>query len=101
MILPSENLPHVLDTWSLVGDAGQEERRIGFLIDEKRDPASFCVGIGIAGDLRDGGGDARLVLLVETQQSRDLPGSLTCGYHIILGVDRNRENGECHPISPV
>jgi hypothetical protein len=50
-ILPSENLPHVLDPWPLIGDARQKLRRIGFLIDEKRDPASFCVGVGIAGDL--------------------------------------------------
>jgi hypothetical protein len=77
----------------MIGNARQEKRRSGILVDEELNPPSFSVGEGIAGNLRDGGGDASLVLSVETQQSRGLSGLLTHSHHIVLSVDRDCENG--------
>ena len=90
---PVEDGLQVLDARPAVADADHE--RLAGLSPSTRNSTLPPPGVleGVAGDLGDGGGDARLVLGVEAQQPGDLPGSLAGQHHVLLQADLQAEDG--------
>ena len=100
LVAALENRVEIADAGPAIGDAHDHGLAAPRVVDPKFRPASRRVPVGVAGDLRDGGRDPRLVLDAETQLLGDAARPLAHGHDIVLLLDRDREQGPSHDATP-
>src|SRR6185312_15407841 len=81
---------------ALVAHLHDEELRGAVALQRELDLASARVAIGVAGDLRNGRRDARLVLTVEAEVARDLTRALPRDDHVLFVPERDSQQGIGH-----
>ena len=65
-------------------------------VEHETERAAAAVAYRVAGDFRDGRRNEVLRLRVEPQEPRDLAGALPGRHHVLLGGQRDREDGSAH-----
>ena len=95
-ILALEDAPSVRDARAPSVTRISEDAGAASLLTQELDLPAARVLEGVAGDLRDGGGDAGLVLGVEAEQAGDLPGALAGQDDVGLEADRDRQERQAH-----
>jgi len=93
-VLAAEDFIHIDDAGAPVGNVDDEDLGRSGPFHEEFRAAAGSILEGVAGDLGDGGREARLLLGVETEQTRDLAGALMSGNHILLVADFGIQNGK-------
>ena len=96
LITPAQDVRQVRDTRALVTHADHQQLRCGLALEHELDLAAAGITERVAGDLGYRGRDARLVLAVEIEQRRDLPGSLAGHDDMVLTLDRQRQQNLAH-----
>src|SRR5262249_12026110 len=91
-VLAIQHLLQVGDPRALVDKGHDEELLARRPIDAEAQRAAFAVDDRVARDLRDGGGDAGLILAAEADRARDLASPLTGMDDILLGPQRHRQD---------
>ena len=70
------------------------------IVHQELDPAAAGVLEGVAGDLRNRGGDPRLILVLQAKQPGDLPGALPSEDDILLQANLHVEKVLAHESAP-
>jgi hypothetical protein len=95
-VVAGEDVLEVRDARPLVGDLHDEHLRSRGPFHAEEGAADLRIAEDVARDLRNRGGDARLVLVVEAEERRDLAGALAREHHVVLEADLEREEGHVH-----
>jgi hypothetical protein len=94
--LPLQDALEIGDARAMVFDFNYQGLRRGLAIYQKLDSAAARVIERIARDFRHGGGDARLILGLETQQPRYLSRAPPRSDYVVLILDRDCQNRPSH-----
>ena len=95
-IASSEDFVEILDALTFVRDNDAEELRGRLPLDREMNLAAAGVAEGVARDLRHGGSDADLILVLEAEQLRDLARALARRHHVAFVLNRDHHDRDVH-----
>jgi hypothetical protein len=88
------------DSGSLVGDADDEDLRARLAFEEELRLASARMPDDVARHFGHGGGQPHLILRIEAEEARELPGPLSRHDHVLLLAKLDGEQLCAHECSP-
>ena len=91
-VVALEDVGQAGDARALVDERGGERALVALALEREAQCAAAAVGHRVARDLRDRGGDARLVLAVEAQHGRERARALAGVDHVLLGPERGGQD---------
>ncbi len=100
LISAIQNAVQIPNAWSGVGHFDEKQLRRNAAFNRDTPPAPAGIIERVAGNLGDGGGNTRLILAIEAQQTGDLPGALPGGHSIVFGTDADRKNANSSSTAP-